>query len=577
MDLITIDRLLKFGIFKIPDYQRGYSWGKIQLFEFIEDLEDVKNVNEHYTGTITLLKSGDEKIGISPFQIFDVVDGQQRLITIHLLLSCIYYRAKRLGNDDTEIIRHIIYKGKTLLRLNSQNQDFYTYLLNEDNIENIRKIEFKNKTQKNLLFAKEFLTKHLAGKSLKKIETLYKHLLTKFKVNIFEVSNENEVGLIFETMNDRGLPLSDIDKVKNYIIYICHRFDNNILAKDTNRRFGEIFNELIKVEFFSNVLKAENHFLKNAYLIYTGDTKDLNDIHKKIKNNLITKYASEKKRDLFTSSTSGIEKKQRQIKEFNSFLTKAAKEYSKLFNCTYESTKINEMLFRLKMLDYLDTFIPVLLAVATNKKYKLSHLEKIVEILEIYALRIFGIENKKSNSGMHSLNEIAFNIKSNKTKFNQVKKDIRDLMKKYSDGNSFRRSIIKEQSYDKKSTNVIKYFLYEYELYISEIDKNDYKMPSFIDFYNNSEKDFTIEHIAPQTPLPGSKEILNLHSLGNLVLTKTNKRLDNKLFEQKKKIFLVSELSSEKELTKYNLWNDKTINERGSKLANFAKNRWRIN
>lgn len=577
MDLITIDRLLKFGVFKIPDYQRGYSWGKVQLFEFVEDLEDVKNVTEHYTGTITLLKSGDEKIGISPFQIFDVVDGQQRLITIHLLLSCIYYRAKRLGNDDNEIIRHIIYKGKALLRLNSQNQEFYTYLLNEDNIENIKEFEFKNKTQKNLLFAKEYLTKHLAGKSLKKIETLYKHLLTKFKVNVFEVSSENEVGLIFETMNDRGLPLSDIDKVKNYIIYICHRFDNNNLAKDTNRRFGEIFNELIKVEFFNNVVKAENHFLKNAYLIYTGDTKDLNDIHKKIKNNLITKYASEKKRDLFTSSTSGIEKKQRQIKEFNSFLTKAAKEYSKLFNCAYENVKINETLLRLKMLGYIDTFIPVLLAVATNKNYKSSHLEKILEILEIYALRIFGIENKKSNSGINSLNEIAFNIKSNKTNFTQVKKDIRDLMKKYSDGNSFRRSIIKDPLYEKKSTDVIKYFLFEYELYLSEVNKNDFKSPSFVDFYNSLGKDFTIEHIAPQTPLPGSKEILNIHNLGNLVLTKNNKKLDNKLFEQKKKLFKESELATEKELTKYSIWNDKTINDRGIKLANFAKNRWKIN
>lgn len=577
MDLITIDKLLKYGIFKIPDYQRGYSWGKTQLFELVEDLDDVKNVSEHYTGTITLLKSGDEKIGISPFQIFDVVDGQQRLITIHLLLSCIYYRAKRLGNDDSEIMRSVFYKGKALLRLNSQNQEFYTYLLNEDNIENIKNIDFKNKTQKNLLFAKEYLTKHLAGKSLNKIETLYKNLLTKFKVNVFEVINENEVGLIFETMNDRGLPLSDIDKVKNYIIYICHRFDNNILAKETNKRFGEIFNELIKVDFFHNVLKAENHFLKNAYLIYTGDTKDLNDIHKKVKNNLITKYTSDKKRDFFTNSTSGIEKKQKQIKEFNSFLTKAAKEYSKLFNCTYENEKINEILFRLKMLGSLDTFIPVLLAVATNKKYKPIHLEKILEILEIFALRIFGIENKKSNSGINSLNQIAFNIKSNKTNFTQVKKNIRDLTKKYSDGNSFRRSIIKDQSYNKKSTDVIKYFLFEYESYLSEVNKNDFKLPSFVDFYNGLGTVFTIEHIAPQTPLPGSIDILNIHNLGNLVLTRNNKKLDNKLFDQKKKIFALSELSTEKELTDYNLWNDKTINERGNRLANFAKNRWKIN
>lgn len=43
---------------------------------------------------------------------------------------------------------------------------------------------------------------------------MYNNLLSKFKVNVFELEEESEVGLIFETMNDRGLPLSDIDKVK---------------------------------------------------------------------------------------------------------------------------------------------------------------------------------------------------------------------------------------------------------------------------------------------------------------------------------------------------------------------------
>lgn len=575
MDLISIDRLLKFGIFKIPVYQRGYSWTNIQLSEFLEDLEEVRNIKSHYTGTITLQKSGEEMLGFAPYQVYDVIDGQQRLITIHLLLSCFHFRIRELKHDDSNIMSYYSFNGIPLLKLNSKDQDFFTTLLNERDIKTLAKVVPNNKTQKNLLYAKEKLTKYLSSKSINRLRELYAQLLTKFKVNVFEVDSEGEVGLIFETMNDRGLPLSDIDKVKNYLIYICHRFNDNQLAKDINRRFGLIFNEIIKVDFFGNILKTENHFLKNAYLIYTGDTKDLNDIHKKVKNNLITKYANDGQRNLFTNTERGITKKRKQIREFNSFLTKAAKEYAKIFNCGYENEKINELLLRLKILGYLDSFIPILLAI-TSRNYPISHLEKILELLEIYAVRIFSIENKKSNLGINSIYEIAFMIKSNKTNFTQVKKDLKNLIKKHSTGVSLKASIIKEQAYNKKSTFSIKYFLYEYELYLSNKENTLFKLPDFKTFFITHDKLYNIEHIAPQNKIPGDKELDNIHNYGNLVLTKNNKQLDNKLFYQKREIYKDSDLYSEKELCEFNEWNDNSINKRSKQLASFALLRWRI-
>jgi len=575
MDLIPIERLLKFGIFNIPVYQRGYSWTKIQLSEFLEDLDEVKNIRSHYTGTITLLKSGEENLGFAPYQIYDVIDGQQRLITIHLLLSCFYFRARELKSDDPNIMSYYSFNGIPLLRLNSKDQDFYTTLLNEPSIKRIVDVIPQNKTQKNLLFAKHKLTKFLSTKSLRKIRELYAQLLTKFKVNVFEVDSEDEVGLIFETMNDRGLPLSDIDKVKNYLIYICHRFNDNNLAKDINRRFGLIFNELIKVDFFNNILKTENHFLKNAYLIYTGDIKELNDIHKKVKNDLITKYANDGQRNLFTNTEQGINQKRNQIKKFVSFLTKSAKEYTKIFNCSFENQNVNELLFRLKLLGYLDSFIPILLAVA-SRNYPISHLEKILELLELYAVRIFSIENKKSNLGINSIYDIAYKIKSNQTNFTQVKREIRSLMRKHSTGKSLKASIIKEQAYDKKSKIAIKYFLYEYEYYLSKTEKPLFNWPDFKSFFTDYDKLYTIEHIAPQNRIPGDDNVEEINNFGNLVLTKNNNQLDNKLFNQKKKLYKDSELLSERELCEFEKWNDRTINQRSKQLASFALIRWKI-
>ena len=94
MDLKTIGSLLTHGIFTIPDYQRGYSWGTNQLEEFWDDLVDVEHVSEHYTGTITLIKkekhdieNGDDIIGTREYTIYDIVDGQQRSTALSKLHS----------------------------------------------------------------------------------------------------------------------------------------------------------------------------------------------------------------------------------------------------------------------------------------------------------------------------------------------------------------------------------------------------------------------------------------------------------------------------------------------------------
>lgn len=117
MKFDTLDKFLNYGIFTIPEYQRGYSWTKEQLEDFTNDLDDVEFVKEHYAGTVTLIKSGQESIGISQYTKYDVVDGQQRITTIHLLLISLYFRLKEIKSADDIIIKNVLYYGKTFLRL----------------------------------------------------------------------------------------------------------------------------------------------------------------------------------------------------------------------------------------------------------------------------------------------------------------------------------------------------------------------------------------------------------------------------------------------------------------------------
>jgi uncharacterized protein with ParB-like and HNH nuclease domain len=576
MKFDTLDKFLNYGIFTIPEYQRGYSWTKDQLEDFTNDLDDVEFVKEHYAGTVTLIKSGgQESVGISQFVKYDVVDGQQRITTIHLLLISLYFRLKGINSADEIIIKNVFSKGKTFLRLNNKdNQEFFQYLLNEEDLDSLRNYVPASKTQKNLLFARIYFYNYfLRFSSAARLVKIYNNLMTKFKINVFELEEESEVGLIFETMNDRGLPLSDIDKVKNYLIYMSHKLDDKQLAKEINKKFGELFSELMTIEN-SSITKIENRFLKDCYLIYSGDTKELSDIHKKIKSQLIKQREIFRSRNLFDNNALLKNNKLREIKDFNNFLHKCSALYANIFNQDFENTQLNNSLFRLKTLGKLETFSPLILAVAINKKYRNEFLIPIIELLEIYTTRVYIFGNKKSNTGITSFYELAYKIFSNKLIFTDLKKEIRSLVHKNSTTTEFRKNIINLSVYNNLDNNIVKFFLFEYEKYLQSEAKTNYEFGELNTVLDNSK--ISIEHISPQIVQPGVRPLKNTNNFGNLVLTFGNSTLSNKNFLSKKEYYKNSDLLCEKELSAFDKWEDKEIIERGKRLSKFINDKWKI-
>lgn len=91
-DLISLSNLFNKKIFRIPDYQRGYAWGKKQLDDFWEDINTLPANKYHYTGMLSLkilkdneLKNFEEEKWLidDGYEICHVVDGQQRLTTLY--------------------------------------------------------------------------------------------------------------------------------------------------------------------------------------------------------------------------------------------------------------------------------------------------------------------------------------------------------------------------------------------------------------------------------------------------------------------------------------------------------------
>ncbi len=136
MDLINVQSLFQQGLFEIPNYQRGYSWGKKQIEDLIEDLEytQKQSVKHHFTGSITVLQQKDDKgqdkvkvVFPKKFKIFEVVDGQQRLTTFSIFIYCIYNRLIKLGlphDKSNDILKNVTYNGTAILELNDDSNDF---------------------------------------------------------------------------------------------------------------------------------------------------------------------------------------------------------------------------------------------------------------------------------------------------------------------------------------------------------------------------------------------------------------------------------------------------------------------
>ena len=104
-----LDSLFKEKLFRIPDYQRGYSWGREQWDAFWEDLINLPDGRYHYTGVLTLneipsasIKQEDKEFWLvddHSYKLYHIVDGQQRLTTFTLFLQAFIELLRSLSEN----------------------------------------------------------------------------------------------------------------------------------------------------------------------------------------------------------------------------------------------------------------------------------------------------------------------------------------------------------------------------------------------------------------------------------------------------------------------------------------------
>lgn len=281
---VTLPSLFANKCFRVPNYQRGYAWGEPQLNDLWDDIMDIQKngttYRPHYTGAITLqqidlsdLTPAERKLSASGMEYYNVVDGQQRLTTLVILLNTL---VKRITKGKKQLIENYIKTKQHVCRFAYGDTNGNSYRFFMKNIMGEANTLPYSSTiyTANLEYASSFFESRLSALKSKELNEFQEKLLTSLVFDTKYIQNNLDVQAVFETMNNRGKPLTTLEKLKNRLLYMTSKFDDTVnikgLSDEINNGWGLIYETLGKNK---DSLLNEDEFL-SAYLTLLREPAD---------------------------------------------------------------------------------------------------------------------------------------------------------------------------------------------------------------------------------------------------------------------------------------------------------------
>ncbi|WQX99929.1 DUF262 domain-containing HNH endonuclease family protein [Helicobacter pylori] len=243
----TIKEIFQEEGYSIPNYQRDYAWKDKNFRDLWEDLEEAIEYNKkgqgHFIGTMVVAKNEDNK------KLYDIIDGQQRTTTIFMLLHVL--ANKQNEKDKQETRKYLYQKGELKLEVAPQNQSFFKTLLEAAEKGNISHCEKDADTEgkQNLFEVLKAIWDKVSKLSEEGVNERLEALL-KMVLMRLEEPDPGRAIRTFQSVNDRGVPLLLLDKLKSLLIYYSNTFCDGKRGLDQfiNDHFGEIFKIFAKIK-----------------------------------------------------------------------------------------------------------------------------------------------------------------------------------------------------------------------------------------------------------------------------------------------------------------------------------------
>ncbi|WQW08090.1 DUF262 domain-containing protein [Helicobacter pylori] len=243
----TIKEIFQAEGYSIPNYQRDYAWKAKNFRDLWEDLEEAIEYNKkgqgHFIGIMVVANNEDNK------KLYDIIDGQQRTTTIFMLLHVL--ANKQNEKDKQETRKYLYQKGELKLEVAPQNQSFFKVLLEAAEKGNISHCEKDADTEgkQNLFEVLKAILDKVSKLNKEEVNERLEALLEMVLMRLEEPDPGRAIRT-FQSVNDRGVPLLLLDKLKSLLIYYSNTFCDGKRGLDQfiNDHFGEIFKIFAKIK-----------------------------------------------------------------------------------------------------------------------------------------------------------------------------------------------------------------------------------------------------------------------------------------------------------------------------------------
>lgn len=559
----TIENLLGSGRqFKIPRFQREYSWEKKNYQEFLDDMlkglsfeKEIVSSSQYFLGTMLFI--GDFTDGTRDNII--VVDGQQRMTTITILFAVIsdYFKSQGHIRLSKQIFKYIMTEDndgeEVRVLVTTTSYPFFSYYIQDYEKHEIK--EPASEEEANIKETYDFFTDKLKESELKSrlielhnianeniedydyidiLKALRDQVLNSIFVSI-STSNREQANRIFEILNAKGKRLESIDLIKNKIFEVLDKTEPVDFASEKWKRINM---NLQRGEEPVGIGTFFRHYWQSKYKNLTMRTL-YDDFTRTVKQSEYMNFLS----DLENNSVYYMKMLSPRVEDYDN-----RKEYYWLVQSLKALNDFSVVQSRI--------FLMALFEAYEKRIVKPKLFKETVKYIENFHFAYNAISIGKANNKVNRhYSRCAINLRKAKNA-NEVRVIIEDLKSildsLFPEYSLFSEQFVKlEYSKDDRVSNI----------------KTKYVLNKIYCYFQCTETyatDMSVEHILPESSCNHALGIGNLIALeGNL-----NNALGELPYSEKREDYLSSNYNWVKKFTgEYNEWDESDISPRAEKLA----------
>lgn len=498
-------------IYSVPVYQRPYSWDNEQVEVLMDDifasydLPEEKKQEGYFIGSIYIHDKNEKLKGL--IEKYEIIDGQQRMTTIALVMLSLYSLAIKKQAPETDqtllslkqslwkYIGRSYSKENRAITLNSIEKKSFSDLYDECfvNPKNIRNYcdtyktnnNFEKKVFENFKYVYDRLNSRFEDKTLDDLLNFADYFLSFIQfIAIDSTCSINKAFTIFESINSKGKPLDEIDKIKTFI------FSN--LEEASYDKYLDLWGKLI-TETNDNLYDYLYTYIR-AYISFYRQNIKIHNFKSLCKNEILKYYKQEKLSEALKNMLDDMEQKVKYYQMLESV------------DLAYSAVKNSEFRFFYKIFTKNNYQHPKPLFMRcleefNNKKITTQDLVEIIRETTKFMFEFLTISDRDSKDAITLFSTIMNDIyeRGNIDKSIIVNLIANENISKGLTSEKIKFDIQNMDAYDqKKGISVALLSLYESTSIVDEKVKISYDQAYTL--LNNYGTTFSLDHLLVQTP-----------------------------------------------------------------------------